>query len=792
VTGTTGDRGAGADARGADRAPVVVVGLGPVGATVALLVARAGVPVVAIERQREVYPHPRAVALDDDALRVLQRAGVRAGEGLDLLPGGTVRIRGRGGRPLVELGPPPTTTGHPGLAFFRQPQLERALRERLEAEPLIDLRLGTTVLRVTTPGGPGRDAVLRIATRTDGAADASGADDDTADGRATGTRAAEGDPTELRAAWVLACDGARSPIRTALGIRLRGTSSPSRWLVVDTDAPESVSAIATTAGARPRSAPQAETAPTMCDRPRPAPQGGTSPAAAPPIAGSTVPGPPFAPDDFEFVADPRGPWVHGPLPGGAHRWEFLLDDDAERGDLEDPAVARGLLAWRLPGAVPVVRRSAVYAFHARIAARWRVGRVLLLGDAAHLSPPFAGQGLCAGLRDAGDVAWKVAAAWDGSAHEDLLDTYAAERRPHALRTTALAVALGTVVELRRPRAAAVRDAVLARVAATRAVRAWIDRGGWRPPSTVRTGLVASDRRLRHRAGQALPQPLVPGAPPLPSQGVPPTAPAQQDPAPPQGPSPPSPASQTPSPPPPPPPADPPRAPSPAPADPVPLDDALPAGWILLGATDAGPTRSLPGVTGVPPATIDADGTIARFVAPRAVALVRPDRVVFGTAAHGDVPALLAAAGRTAAFRTGTGASMAAPAAPLADALGDESFVSLTTYRRSGEPVSTPVWVARDGTDLVVTTPRDSGKVKRLRHTARVQLRPCGRTGKVEDGAPTHDGHATLDDDPGSADRAGKALAAKYGWQYRLIGLVEPLLRRRRPDRVIVRITAPGS
>lgn len=127
---------------------------------------------------------------------------------------------------------------------------------------------------------------------------------------------------------------------------------------------------------------------------------------------------------------------------------------------------------------------------------------------------------------------------------------------------------------------------------------------------------------------------------------------------------------------------------------------------------------------------------------------------------------------------------------LADALGDEAYVSLTTFRTSGDPVSTPVWVARDGSDLVVTTPRSSGKVKRLRHTARVQLQPCGRTGTVADGAPLREGRATLDDGSISGERATRALAAKYGWQYRLIGLVEPLLRRRRPDRVIVRIADP--
>ncbi|MDO9408358.1 FAD-dependent monooxygenase [Patulibacter sp.] len=571
------------DVAAGSRLPVVVVGLGPVGATVALLVARAGVPVVAIERDVEVYPHPRAVALDDDALRVLQAAGIRDGEGLDVLPGGTVRIRGRGGRSLVELGPPPTTTGHPGLAFFRQPQLERVLRERLEAEPLVDLRLGTTVLGVDAPGGAGHtsggaghDAVLRIA-------------------------GPDGTASELRAPWVLACDGGRSAIRTALGIPLRGTSSPSRWLVVDTDAvvgaTDRSTAPATSTGA-------AGSTGTATSDPTPSTPSATStgaPAPPPDRRG------PFAPADFEFGADPHGPWVHGPLPGGAHRWEFLLPPTADRGDPEDPVAVRALLARRSPGAVPEVRRAAVYAFHARVAARWRVGRVLLLGDAAHLSPPFAGQGLCAGLRDAGNVAWKVAAAWSGTADESLLDTYARERLPHVVRTTALAVALGLIVELRRTRAARVRDAVLRRVAGTRPVRRWIAGGGWRPPSTLGGGLLARSRAHRHRAGEALPQRRVPTQGEAPSRVDVPHVERQP-----------------------------------------PLDDLLPRGWVVLGAADAGALVGH-GASAVPWPTLPGTGDLRRWLAPADVALVRPDRVVFGTATTGELGALLTDAGRTAAF-----------------------------------------------------------------------------------------------------------------------------------------------
>ncbi len=116
-------------------------------------------------------------------------------------------------------------------------------------------------------------------------------------------------------------------------------------------------------------------------------------------------------------------------------------------------------------------------------------------------------------------------------------------------------------------------------------------------------------------------------------------------------------------------------------------------------------------------------------------------------------------------------------------LGDERFISLTTYRRTGAAVSTPVWVAREGDDLVVTTPADSGKVKRLRHTPRVEMRPCGRTGKVRDGTPVDTGQVEIldEDQP-------QLIRRKYGLEYRLFMGIERLGKAGRRPRVLLRIT----
>jgi PPOX class probable F420-dependent enzyme len=122
--------------------------------------------------------------------------------------------------------------------------------------------------------------------------------------------------------------------------------------------------------------------------------------------------------------------------------------------------------------------------------------------------------------------------------------------------------------------------------------------------------------------------------------------------------------------------------------------------------------------------------------------------------------------------------------PLAE-MAEHDFVALTTFRRNGNPVSTPVWIAVDGDALVVTTPATSGKVKRLRRDPRVEMRPCNRRGTVPDGAPLVTGVAEV---TAPDDASSRALRTKYGWQYRLITTVEKLVNRRNRERVILRIT----
>lgn len=111
------------------------------------------------------------------------------------------------------------------------------------------------------------------------------------------------------------------------------------------------------------------------------------------------------------------------------------------------------------------------------------------------------------------------------------------------------------------------------------------------------------------------------------------------------------------------------------------------------------------------------------------------------------------------------------------ALGEHRYVQLTTFRRTGAPVPSPVWIAPDGDDLLVVTVDETGKTKRLAHTARVELRPCDVRGNVADGAPTYAATATVHRDRASVARVKRALGAKYGWWYRALTVVEPVLDR---------------
>lgn len=221
-----------------------------------------------------------------------------------------------------------------------------------------------------------------------------------------GTAAGE---CSLRARWLVGADGARSPVRKACAIAFEDLGFEEPWLVVD----------------------------VLVDDPSRLPAANLQ------------------------ICDPARPTTCVLMGEGRHRWEFMIKPGETPEQVSDDAsIARLLAPWDVAQAVRF-ERKAVYTFRARIAEAWRKGRVLLAGDAAHQTPPFAGQGMCSGLRDAANLAWKLAAVVKGEADAALLDTYQPERAPNLRATIDMAIIMGRMVCTTSRWRAALRDAQFA-------------------------------------------------------------------------------------------------------------------------------------------------------------------------------------------------------------------------------------------------------------------------------------------------------------------------------------------
>jgi 3-(3-hydroxy-phenyl)propionate hydroxylase len=206
------------------------------------------------------------------------------------------------------------------------------------------------------------------------------------------------------------------------------------------------------------------------------------------------------------VCDARRPATFMPVTGDRYRWECRMRPGETVEDLTTPDRLAPLLAPVDPAAVEFLR-SVEYTFRAQVADRWRAGRVLLAGDAAHLSPPFVGQGLGLGLRDVHQLAWKLADVLAGRAGDELLDTYQAEREPHARALIRVAQLLGRLMTGGGRGGNAVRQGVLAAVRRIPAV-ARLATDSRTPPLPSGPLVERFGRIGRRLAGTLVPQPEV--------------------------------------------------------------------------------------------------------------------------------------------------------------------------------------------------------------------------------------------------------------------------------------------
>ena len=203
---------------------------------------------------------------------------------------------------------------------------------------------------------------------------------------------AEGRSERLQAKYLIGCDGGNSLVRRSLGISFEGKTAPNQWIVVD-------------------------------------------------IAND-----PLSTPHVYLCCDPVRPYVSAALPHGVRRFEFMVMPGETEAELSKPENMRKLLAKVLPDPDRIeLIRSRVYTHNARLAGRFRQGRVLLAGDAAHIMPVWQGQGYNSGMRDASNLAWKLSLVIKGLANDRLLDSYELERRDHAKAMIDLSVLAGHVL-----------------------------------------------------------------------------------------------------------------------------------------------------------------------------------------------------------------------------------------------------------------------------------------------------------------------------------------------------------
>jgi len=346
---------------------VVIVGLGPTGATLANILGEYGIGTLVLEREEAVYPLPRAVHFDDEAMRVFQSIGLAEGIGRDARVNvGTKFVDSNmdlmldWSRPQ-EIGP---LGWHPSYRFH-QPDLEAELNRGLTGQDKVTVVRSANVTSVSDHG----DVVNVVYDH-------------------------EATERTVTARFVVGTDGARSIVRAPMDSGWEDLGFKERWLVLDVQLL------------------------------KPCPELG----------------------DFTIqTCDKARPTTYVRCPRDWRRWEISLKPD------ETPEmVTEDSFIWPKlrPAITPqdgAIRRKAVYSFESKLATRWREGRRLIAGDAAHLMPPFLGQGMCTGIRDAANLAWKLVAILKWGATHDLLDSYEMERRDHARIYIETAVSVGEMM-----------------------------------------------------------------------------------------------------------------------------------------------------------------------------------------------------------------------------------------------------------------------------------------------------------------------------------------------------------
>jgi 3-(3-hydroxy-phenyl)propionate hydroxylase len=409
----------------AEDVDVLIVGGGPTGLTLANILGQSGVRTLLVDRDPSTVDAPRAVSIDDEALRVMQSIRLSDEVVAETLPNYGTRYRSPWGSEFAFVRPESREFGFSRRSAFRQPVLERTLLAGAGRFGSVSICFGSELTGLDQYSD-------RVVARVQ----------------------QSGQVREITARFLVGADGASSTTRSVLGIELEGSSFEQRWLVIDADDDQD--------------------------------------------------------DAYDTVAycDHRRPAISLPGPRGTRRWEVLLRSGETEREVCAPEWLSNVLD-RLDAQPPQnVSRRAVYSFHARVAARWRDGRVFLAGDAAHLTPPYAGQGMNAGIRDAANLGWKLAGAVSGVLSDAALDSYESERKHHAWLMIDLARTVGRVMTPGSALGGYGRAGLLHVLTHVPSVKRYLLEMRFKPRPRFEDGLVLGDGLHGSAVGNMFPQPPV--------------------------------------------------------------------------------------------------------------------------------------------------------------------------------------------------------------------------------------------------------------------------------------------
>lgn len=409
---------------------VLVVGAGPVGASIANLLGTYGISTLIVDRSLHVLDFPRAVGLDDEALRTFQAAGLAEEMLRDMIQNVPMRMYTAHKQCFAEILPSTREFGWFRRNLFSQPLGELVLRRGLARFPHVELRAGVELLSLTQDE-TGVSATLRDA---------------------------QGVESQVRARYLVGCDGGRSLVREGiLKLPFEGRTHAAKWVVIE------------------------------CDQ---------DPLDAPYTA---------------LHCEPERPYVCLRLPYGLRRWEFMLFPGEDGEQMLAPEKVRELLGRHVtnPETLNVIR-ARVYTHNSRVAGSFVVGRVCVAGDAAHITPPWIGQGLNAGLRDAFNLSWKLAWVLQGRLKPELLSSYHDERHAHAKAMIDLADLFGAVLSQRNRLIAWVRDRFFLSIKNIPRVRDYVLQMKFKPMPRFVKGIVqdSGDAQRDELVGRMFIQPNV--------------------------------------------------------------------------------------------------------------------------------------------------------------------------------------------------------------------------------------------------------------------------------------------